>query len=239
MKPTRWRLLLGGERRPATWSVRAGCQGQIDAFDVKAAIAALLPNKDIQLAPREREGFIIAADVQCGGKPIGAFAQLSPAKCRDLGSDAPIYLVELDVKKCQQLCSGIVQVDELPQFPGSSRDAAMEAPVELANAEIEKVIKKHNEMLLVSSACFDLFTDPTGKKLAADKKSIAYTFHYRSPERTLKAEEVDDAHQKLLDQLAKALPSPIAKRLCQMLMPGLRAVMRYSMLDTAVVLSWL
>jgi phenylalanyl-tRNA synthetase beta chain len=134
------------------------------------------------------------------------FAQLSPAKCRDLGSDTPIYLVELDLKKCQQLSSGIKQVDELPQFPGSSRDAAMEAPAELANAEIEKVIKKHNEQLLVSSACFDVFQDPTGGKLPADKKSVAYTFHYRSPERTLKSKEVDQAHQRLLDQLAKVLP---------------------------------
>ena len=82
----------------------------------------------------------------------------------------------------------------------------MEAPAELANAEIEKVLKKHNERLLVSSACFDVFQDPTGTKLPADKKSIAYTFHYRSPERTLKAKEVDQAHQRLLDQLAKALP---------------------------------
>ncbi|MCP5537386.1 MAG: phenylalanine--tRNA ligase subunit beta [Akkermansiaceae bacterium] len=199
-------MLLGGERRPATWSVRSGCQGRIDAFDVKAAIAALLPTRDIQFTPRDREGFIIAADVQCDGKPIGVFAQLSPAKCRDLGSDSPIYLVELDVKKCQQLGTGAVQVDGLPQFPGSSRDAAMVAPIDLANAEIEKVVKKHNEMLLVSSACFDLFTDPTGEKMPVDKKSIAYTFHYRSPDRTLKANEVDQAHQKLLDKLSQALP---------------------------------
>ena len=78
--------------------------------------------------------------------------------------------------------------------------------MELANADIEKAIKKHNEALLVSSFCFDLFTDPSGKKLAADKKSIAYTFHYRSTDRTLKAEEVDEAHQRLLNQLAKSLP---------------------------------
>ena len=199
-------MLLGGERRPSSWSVQAGCQGRIDAFDAKAAIEALMPNKEIQFVQRQRDGFIIAADIQCGGKPIGVFAQLSPAKCRDLGSDTPIYLVELDLKKCQQLSEGIKQVDELPQFPGSSRDAAMEAPAELANAEIEKVLKKHNERLLVSSACFDVFQDPTGTKLPADKKSIAYTFHYRSPERTLKAKEVDQAHQRLLDQLAKALP---------------------------------
>ena len=199
-------MLLGGERRPSSWSVQAGCQGRIDAFDAKAAIEALMPNKEIQFVQRQRDGFIIAADVQCGGKPIGVFAQLSPAKCRDLGIDTPIYLVELDLKKCQQLSEGIKQVDELPQFPGSSRDAAMEAPAELANAEIDKVLKKHNERLLVSSACFDVFQDPTGTKLPADKKSIAYTFHYRSPERTLKAKEVDEAHQKLLDGLQKALP---------------------------------
>ena len=196
-------ILLAGDTQPASWS---GQPNAIDAFDLKAVISTLLPNRDIQLNPRQRDGFILAADIQCEGKPIGAFAQLTPAKCRELGSANPIYLAELDVKKCQSITSGSAQVDELPQFPGSSRDAAMEAPITLPNADIEKAIKKHNEMLLVSSACFDLFTDPTGERLAADKKSIAYTFHYRSPDRTMKAKEVDTAHQKLLDHLTKTLP---------------------------------
>ncbi|MGB0775595.1 MAG: phenylalanine--tRNA ligase subunit beta, partial [Akkermansiaceae bacterium] len=196
-------FLIGGEDKPAGWSNKSAV---VNGFDAKAVVEALLPNQPVQFTPRERDGFILAADVQCAGKPIGAFAQLSPAKCRELGADSPIYLVELDVKKCQQLSGGVAQIEELPQFPGSSRDAAMEAPVSMPNADIEKLIKKHNEMLLVSSSCFDLFTDPTGEKLPADKKSIAYTFHYRSPERTLKAKEVDQAHQKLLDALAKSLP---------------------------------
>jgi len=196
-------LLIGGDSSPASWSSETS---SFDAFDLKGVIAALLPNRNIQMNPRQRDGFILAADIQCEGKPIGAFAQLSPAKCRELGSTTPIYLAELDVKKCQSIVTGTAQVDDLPQFPGSSRDAAMEAPVSMPNADIEKAIKKHNEMLLVSHACFDLFTDPSGEKLAADKKSIAYTFHYRSPERTMKAKEVDTAHQKLLDHLAKTLP---------------------------------
>ena len=196
-------LLIGGDAVPSSWS---GKSRSLDGFDMKAVISALLPNQGIQLNPRKRDGFVLAADIQCAGKPIGAFAQLTPAKCRELGSDSPIYLVELEVKKCQAISSGIAQVDDLPQFPGSSRDAAMEAPISMANADIEKAIKKHNENLLVSFACFDLFTDPTGEKLAADKKSIAYTFHYRSPERTMKSKQVDTAHQKLLDHLAKTLP---------------------------------
>lgn len=196
-------IIMGGQKQPNTWSSSSDI---IDGFDVKAVISSLLPNTEIQMNPRERKGFIIAADIQCNGKPVGVFAQLCPAKCRELDSSTPLYLAELDLKKCQQLSKGISQVDELPQFPGSSRDAAMEAPLDLANADIEKVIKKHNETLLASYACFDLFTDPSGEKMAADKKSIAYTFHYRAADKTLKAKDVDQAHQKLLDTLSKKLP---------------------------------
>ena len=114
-------------------------------------------------------------------------------------------MAELDIKKMQQLSTGVSKVSELPQFPGSSRDAAMEAPITLTNAQVEQAIKKHNESLLVSYHCFDVFTDPTGEKLAADKKSVAYTFQYRSAQKTLKSKEVDKAHQSLLDHLEKSL----------------------------------
>ena len=114
-------------------------------------------------------------------------------------------MAELDLAKLQQLATGVEKVDELPQFPGSSRDAAMEAPLTLENAAIEAAIKKHNESLLVDFHCFDVFTDASGEKIAADKKSVAYSFTYRSPSKTLKAKEVDKAHQALLDTLANKL----------------------------------
>ena len=61
------------------------------------------------------------------------------------------------------------------------------------------------EPLLTDSECFDVFTDPSGEKLAADSKSVAYRFQYRAADRTLKAEEVDTAHQKVLEALTKSL----------------------------------
>jgi phenylalanyl-tRNA synthetase beta chain len=57
--------------------------------------------------------------------------------------------------------------------------------------------------LLVDFECFDVFTDPTGAKLAADRKSLAYRFLYRANDRTLKAEEVDAAHQRVLNALSE------------------------------------
>ena len=196
-------LLISGESAPASW---ANKQPQIsDLYDLKAIISSLIPNANIQLKQRDRDGFILSADVLANDKPIGVFAQLTPARCRELDSNSPIYVAELDLKKLQQLSTGITKVNELPQFPGSSRDAAMEAPLSLTNAQIEQAIKKHNESLLVSHHCFDVFTDPTGEKIAADKKSVAYSFHYRSPQKTLKSKEVDNAHKALLEHLEKTL----------------------------------
>jgi phenylalanyl-tRNA synthetase beta chain len=114
--------------------------------------------------------------------------------------------MELDLAKIIPLQKDFFQVEPLPQFPGSSRDIAMELPAKTSNADIEKALAKHNDPLLVSATCFDHFRDSSGEKLSADKKSIAYSFHYRAANKTLKAKEVDAAHEKLLAHLQKSLP---------------------------------
>jgi phenylalanyl-tRNA synthetase beta chain len=116
-----------------------------------------------------------------------------------------VYVAELDLAKLRKLLTGIDHVEDLPQFPGSSRDVALEAPASLANAELEKVLAKVKEPLLTGFECFDVFRDETGAKLAADRKSIAYRMHYRAPDRTLKAEEIDAAHKGVVAALTSGL----------------------------------
>ena len=43
------------------------------------------------------------------------------------------------------------------------------------------------------------------QKIAADSKSVAYRFHYREPTRTLRTDEIDAAHQQVLEALMKGL----------------------------------
>ena len=57
----------------------------------------------------------------------------------------------------------------------------------------------------MSFECVDLFTDPSGEKLAADRKAITYRLHYRAADRTLNAHEIDTAHQQALATLTKQL----------------------------------
>jgi phenylalanyl-tRNA synthetase beta chain len=77
----------------------------------------------------------------------------------------------------------------------------MEVASNFPNAEIGNVLLKPAGPLLVSFECFDVFNDPSGQKLAADRKSVESRSQYRAPDRTLKAEEVDAAHARVLEAL--------------------------------------
>jgi phenylalanyl-tRNA synthetase beta chain len=195
-------ILLSGGTASAGWNQQ---DRQADLFDLKGIINALVPNKTIRFTPRERDGFALGCDIKADDQNIGVFARLLPARERALDFTSPVYVAELDLTKLRKLLAGIDHVEDLPQFPGSSRDAAMEVAASLPNAEIENILLKLAEPLLVTFECFDVFTDPTGQKLAADRKSVAYRFQYRATDRTLKAEEVDTAHQKVLESLTAKL----------------------------------
>lgn len=195
-------ILLSGPVHPLGW---AQAERIADLHDLKGLLSALLGGADIRFTPKERAGFVLACDIKAGGQNVGVFARLAPARERELDFTTPVYVAELDLTKLRKLLGGISHVADLPQFPGSSRDAAMELPLATANAQIEAVIEKCAEPLLVACDCFDVFTDPTGTKLPVDRKSLAYRFHYRAADRTLKSEEVDAAHQRLLAALTTQL----------------------------------
>lgn len=191
-------ILISGGTAPIGWNQ---ADRQADLYDLKGLINALVPNKTIRFSPRDRDGFALGCDIKADDQNIGIFARLKPVRERELDFTSPVYVAELDLTKLRKLLTGIEHVEDLPQFPGSSRDAAMEVAATLPNAEIENVLLKLAEPLLVSFECFDVFNDPTGQKLPADRKSVAYRFQYRAPDRTLKAEEVDAAHAKVLETL--------------------------------------
>ena len=195
-------LLVSGATEPTGWDQN---DRAADLYDMKGLLAALLPGRSIRFIPRERDGFVLGCDVKAGEQNIGVFARLQPARERELDFPGPVFVAELDLGKLRKLLLGVDHVEDLPQFPGSSRDAAMELPSSLPNAEIENVLKKCTEPLLASYECFDVFSDPSGEKLAADRKSVAYRFQYRAADRTLKQKDVDTAHQNVLGALTQKL----------------------------------
>ncbi|MEP2776208.1 MAG: phenylalanine--tRNA ligase subunit beta [Luteolibacter sp.] len=193
-------LLISGHTSPSSWAAK---DRPADLYDAKAVLSAILPSQTISLKPKDRENVCLAAEIKAGEQTIGVFARMLPSRERALDFIHPVFIAELDLGKVRKLLATKSQVEELPQFPGSTRDAAMELAIETPNAAIEAALSKTNEALLVSYECFDLFIDPSGEKIPADRKSIAYRFNYRDPSRTLKQQDVDAAHKKVLEALGK------------------------------------
>ena len=197
-------LLVSGQRAPIRWdeSSKTTC----DLFDLKAIVQSLVPQGVVEFTTRQREGFLLACDIKLDGKNIGVAGMVMPGRAKALDVDSPIFVAELDLKKVLTSMAGGDAIRELPQFPGSSRDMAIEAPLDLANSEIESTVRKVKEPLLVNCICFDVFTDPSGKRLAADKKSMAYSLTYRSDKETLTNDQVSDAHERIRKALTDSLP---------------------------------
>ncbi len=195
-------IFMAGKLSPASW---ADTKPATAGFEhIRAVLDILVPKAVITLVPAKqaRENAAVGADIQINNQACGYMARLSLAKCRALGLPMECYYAELDLRKLQQVATAPYKAADLPQFPGSSRDSSLDVPADTRHADIMKAVEAAKQKLLVSTGLKDVFCDPTGEKLATDRKAMTYTFLYRDAKKTLTAAEVDAAHKCVLDTLA-------------------------------------
>ena len=194
-------LVLSGAVHPASW--RDAKPQSADFFDLKGVLSAL--NLDgLSFESVTHPALALAVEIRRGDCVIGLAGQLLPGRARDLDATAPVLVAELNIDLFEAAPSK-VRFAELPKFPAVTRDIAMLAPVDVPHGRIEAVLGSAKEPLLVAVELFDVFTDLTGQRIPADKKSLAYALTYRSHERTLTADEVAAAHTRLKEQLKAEL----------------------------------
>jgi phenylalanyl-tRNA synthetase beta chain len=187
-------LVATGERFATDW--RGGAIRSWDVFDLLGAVRelGLLETTPLSNPPSP---FGSAAEVFLLGKKIGLLGQLHPCEARKLGANAAVLAAEFDLSVWRLLVSRNQTTAPLAKFPGSARDIAFTAPLSLPYGGVRALIESLKEPLLESIGLFDLFTDPKGEKIPADKKSLAVSLSFRSPERTLTADEVNAATDRI------------------------------------------
>jgi phenylalanyl-tRNA synthetase beta chain len=114
-------------------------------------------------------------------------------------------VIELSIDALRRLARDPAY-QEISKFPAVTRDIAILCPLSLSYAEIERVLTGAKEVLLAEVKPFDVFTDASGQKLPADRKSVAISLTFRTPGRTLSGEEVNAACERLKQGLKRDLP---------------------------------
>ena len=75
-----------------------------------------------------------------------------------------------------------------------------------SHEKIVATVKQAKAPNLESTELFDVYR---GKGIPEGRKSVAYAFTYRHPERTLTEQEVNAAHEKVVAQLKSVLSAEI------------------------------
>ncbi len=180
---------------------------ELDLFDLKGAISALgLGRLEFEPLENAGDGIVLGVSIKVAGLEIGRAGQLSPNHAREIDSTTPVLLAELDLSTFGPAVTSRKTFGGINKFPAVSRDVAMLVPVDLAHGQVVAVLARADESLLENVELFDVFTDPTGQKISADKKSMAYSLTYRASNRTLTSDEVNAAHDRLKELLKAELP---------------------------------
>lgn len=196
-------IFMAGKLAPASWVDTKPESASL--AHLRAVLDILVPKAVLTLVPARlpRKAAALGADIQINGQACGYLARVALDVCRTLGLPLESYYAELDLRKLQQVATAPFKAAELPQFPGSSRDASLNVPASTRHADIVKAVEAAKQKLLVSCRLKDVFCDPSGEKLPADRKAMTYTFLYRDAKKTLTAAEVDAAHKQVLETLEK------------------------------------
>lgn len=206
-------ILISGPVSPSSWHTRS--PQAADIHELMGIIQNLPGLSRVSIEPKAVKespaSFLLTSELRAGNRNLGWIAQLHPSRTRDISARHPVYVAELLLSALRQGSTGPAKFEELPRFPGMTRDVAMEVPADLPHAKVAAFFASQKEPLFIASEVFDVFTDATGQKIAKDRKSIAWTLTYRSPEKTLESAEVDAAHQRILAALEKALPATVRR----------------------------
>ena len=201
LEPLRVAGVLWGSRQGRTWTTPAA---PIDFFDAKGAVETLLAGLRVQGVTFEATSMALfhpraAVEVRArDGSTLGVCGELHPRIAQRLELPPSVFLFDLDAPRLYELAELIPRVKALARYPAVLRDLAVVVPIGLDNEQVRQVILEVGTPLVDDAIVFDVYT---GKPLPEGLKNLAYAIRYRSAERTLTDTEVNQAHQKIVQEV--------------------------------------
>lgn len=142
-----------------------------------------------------------AAILSVGDRVLGFVGALHPRVAAELDlDDAPVWLAELDLELWKELAGDHPQFSPLARHPVVRRDVALLMSADLPAGQILEDLQSGSVNLLETVTLFDEYR---GEGVPDGQKSLAFSFSFRAPDRTLTDEEVGAAQEKLLAGLAE------------------------------------
>jgi phenylalanyl-tRNA synthetase beta chain len=183
---------------------KAQADRELDFYDLKGALEAavdamnLSPLVFASTAAKHLRAGQAALIKRADGVEIGTIGRLSEAVAAAHKFRQPVYVMELDLGSLMSGPATLVQYTPLPRYPSVMRDISLllnrTVPLDeiLGAVRNQRVANCRNVMLVGTYA---------GANIPASKRSVTLRLEYRSDERTLRDEEVEERHSQITSSL--------------------------------------
>jgi phenylalanyl-tRNA synthetase beta chain len=201
LENNRLTLLWTGRRHPEAHYFKAD---KSDFYDLKGAVEILFENLGLKeytfeggAAPRHfhPEHY---AKIYGQGKLLGELGEISTLIREEFDLKEPGVLCDLDLDLISPQLRRLPMFQPWPRFPEITRDMALIIDETVLWKSIREEIISAEESLIEEVELFDLYQ---GKPIPEGKKNMGVRIHFRSTERTLSDEEVNEIHERLLQKV--------------------------------------
>lgn len=202
-------IALVGPRSEKSWN---GEKGELDFFDLKGVIEALLRAIGVTQIAFKAEGHLSAHPGRCASlsvqdEIVGSLYEVHPQVRENF--DLPkkrVAVAELNLEKILSKAGALTYYEKLPRYPSVDRDIAVIIDQNISASRIFQVIQERGGSLLKYTKLFDQYQ---GDPIPAGKKSLAYSLTYQAEDRTLTDEEVNQVHGGIMSAVEQELGAQV------------------------------
>jgi phenylalanyl-tRNA synthetase beta chain len=179
-----------------------------DFYDLKGSLESLLDDlrvSDLRFtrltgdrSPYIRPG--VGADIRMDDRSVGVMGEIAPGVLNAYGLKQTAFVFELDLTRLIGAIPEAIYAQPLPRFPSTSRDATLIVGQEMEADTILAQVRQLDQPLVEEVQLFDVFQ---GKPLPENAKSISLRIIYRSDQKTLEDDTINQLHQEITASLVE------------------------------------
>jgi phenylalanyl-tRNA synthetase beta chain len=177
---------------------------ELDFYELKGALEAAVdamslgPLRFQKASVKHLRDGQAAAITLADGTAIGNIGRLAELIAGSYKFRQPVYVAELDLTALLESEGRSIQYAPLPRYPAVVRDVTLLVGRDVNFAELVQAI---NAQAIADYTGVQLVGVYEGENIPADKRSITLRVEYRSTDRTLRDEEVEQRQRGLIDSL--------------------------------------
>lgn len=187
----------------AIWADRAQAERELDLFDLKGALesafaAMNLPPSDFEMCAIKHLRPGQSALISIGGTPVGSIGRLSESLAAAYKFRQPVFLAEVDLSSLLEIEELPVRYVPLPRFPSIVRDVSLLVDRKLTVGELLRAGRDERVDHFIGANFVGTYE---GQGIPDSQRSVTLRFEYRADDRTLRDEEVEEIHSRLVENL--------------------------------------